>query len=147
MKGFLTRIGFAALLAATGLALFAPVGHADPTQPNGCAVVGPTDPTGQLGNSVSATGDISCTYTATGGGSFAAATPNDFSITVTHPGTPPVVTEVASGGAMAPNPAGSFAAAAGDTVTVTVKAACAPGDPSGQACGVLGAVAAGEAPS
>jgi len=114
-------------LCTLGLGL-APA-HADPT--NGCQAVG-----------VSEGSALTCTYTATGPGIYVAATPNHYTIDVTHTDENGTTTSrpVDSGSLTFPT-TGNFAAAAGDTVTVTMG----PDDAEGFVTGSIGIVAANDA--
>jgi hypothetical protein len=97
---------------------------------NGCVASAPAGVPG-------ATAPTTCQYVAgSTTGSFAAATPNHWVITIGS-------AVVAQGGADTPNPAGTYPQAAGDTVTVILYQDCAP---PGMPCGAAGAVAAGDAP-
>lgn len=98
------------------------------------------------GNGCSASGGATnvattCSYVASGGGTYAAATPNSWTITVpdrNSDGQPEVL--ASSDSAQLPS-SGSLASLAGETVTVTMGPDCVPGD---VVCGSIGSVTAGE---
>lgn len=117
----------AVLMAAVGLAGMP--AHADPT--NAC-VAGDS-----AGAPVAQDAPLTCTYTATGPGEYVAATPNSYTISVTHNG---VTTTAVDSDSLTPPANGTFAAAAGDTVTVTVGP-----DDAVIATGSVGIVAAHDA--
>lgn len=83
------------------------------------------------------TPEQSCSYVATGPGSFTQATPNGWDISVVRNAVKVVL---ASSGTLGTPSNGSFASLAGETVTVTLHRDCIP---TGQ-CGNLGFIAAGD---
>lgn len=120
------------LLAAVsiGMVLSFAAGHADPT--NGCVAGDSNGVPGSNG------GAISCSYTATGPGQYVAATPNHYTISVTHAG---VTTNVVESDSASLPTNGTFDAASGDTVTISVG----PDSPGGPVNGSIGIVAADDA--
>jgi hypothetical protein len=121
----------AAVLGAGPVVVASPAVALGPTPPNGCLA---TAPAGVAGVS----GELGCEYTAGGPGAYAAATPNDWTITVSRGGS--VVATVASSAGAAP--AGTLDTQAGDTVVLTIAPACNPADPT--QCGALGSLAGGD---
>ena len=112
-----------------GLALAATPVHAAPG--NGCAA-GP----GAL------QANQTCHYTATGNGTYVAATPNHYTIEVTHTeGNITTTTTVVNSDSLTLPATGSFEAKNGDVVNVTMG----PDDAAGPVGGSVGVVAAADA--
>lgn len=113
------------LLGATLMALSFVPAHAE--RGNGCSASGAAQDAA-----------TSCSYTATGAGTYVAATPNSWSITTIR--NLETVVLASSGSAQAPS-SGSFASAAGEKITVTMGPNCVPGN---FVCGSVGTVTAVE---
>lgn len=91
---------------------------------------------------------VTCSYTATGAGTYAASTPNSWKIyalrdTDGNPLTPPVEVILASSGTLGVPGSGPLASLSGETVYLQLNWACVPGTEEYDGCGHLGFVSAG----